>query len=114
MRYNWPGNVRELRNVIERAMILENKEQLDLADLPEELVQYSGGGESGAGSSAGGGDAAGLIVLPEDGVSLRDMEREMVRQALERTEGNKTRAARLLRISRDALRYKMQKFGLPG
>ena len=115
MRYNWPGNVRELRNVIERAMILENKEQLDLADLPEELVHVSGGeGAAGSGSAAGdGNDAASVIVLPEGGISLRDMEREMVRQALERTEGNKTRAARLLRISRDALRYKMQKFGLP-
>jgi DNA-binding NtrC family response regulator len=100
-------------------MILENKEQLDLGDLPEELVHVSGGGD-GAGAAAagaagdGGSDAAGLIVLPEGGISLRDMEREMVRQALERTEGNKTQAARLLRISRDALRYKMQKFGLPG
>jgi DNA-binding NtrC family response regulator len=116
-RYNWPGNVRELRNVIERAMILENKSQLDLRDLPEELVQYSESPETddaavGAGTGTAGTTPTTGFVLPEGGISLREMERELVRQALDRTGGNKTQAARLLKISRDALRYKMQKFGL--
>ena len=118
-RYSWPGNVRELRNVIERAMILENKAMLDLADLPEELVRRAEVQvpdddllEAAGIETAARGSAA--LALPEGGIALRDMEREMVRQALERTAGNRTRAARLLRISRDALRYKMQKFGLDG
>ena len=54
----------------------------------------------------------GGIVLPDGGVSLREVERELVRQALDRTAGNQTRAAKLLRISRDALRYKMKSYGL--
>jgi DNA-binding protein Fis len=63
-------------------------------------------------SGAETASAAGLIRLPEAGVSLRDVQFELVRQALERTGGNQTKAAQLLRISRDALRYKMKSFGL--
>ena len=100
--YYWPGNVRELRNVIERAMILESKELLDVDDLPSEILR--GGGTNGGGVSP--------FRLPETGYALESMEREMVRQALDRTSGNQTRAARLLDISRDALRYKMKKFNL--
>jgi DNA-binding NtrC family response regulator len=114
-RYDWPGNVRELRNVIERAMILENREALDVTDLPEEIVQ-TGNGQAGDGAEAAESEAAdsdgSSVRLPEDGISLRQVEYELVRQALEKTSGNQTRAARLLRISRDALRYKMKKFGL--
>jgi DNA-binding NtrC family response regulator len=115
VRYRWPGNVRELRNVIERAMILENKSELDLTDLPEELVQYASAGEEDDGEASSAAGAPGSpITLPDGGISLRDVEYELVRQALEQTRGNKTRAARLLRISRDALRYKAEKFGLGG
>lgn len=119
VRYQWPGNVRELRNVIERVMILENREELDVTDLPEEIVQGPGpppasgeeGEEAEAEEAASG--APGLdLELPPGGVSLRAVERELVRLALERTRGNQSRAARLLRISRDALRYKVKKFGL--
>jgi two-component system response regulator AtoC len=115
-RHDWPGNVRELRNVIERVMILEDREELDVTDLPEELVQRAGPAEDDdlaedpAGAPAA--SAAGWVRLPEAGVSLRDVQYELVRQALERTGGNQTKAARLLRISRDALRYKMKSFGL--
>jgi DNA-binding NtrC family response regulator len=114
VRYDWPGNVRELKNVIERVMILENREEIDVTDLPEEIVQGWEGGDDEAveGSSGASLSASGLLVLPEEGVSLRDLQRELVRQALERTGGNQTRAARLLRISRDALRYKMKTYGL--
>ena len=116
-RYRWPGNVRELRNVVERAMILENKSVLDLTDLPEELVREAEvrQADEDLPEAAGVDDVSrspAPLALPEGGIALRDVEREMVRQALERTEGNRTRAARLLRISRDALRYKMQKFDL--
>ena len=113
-RYHWPGNVRELKNVIERVMILETREELGVADLPKEIVQASELDDEE--TVADGGDAPGqparLLDLPEEGISLREVQRELVRQALERTGGNQSRAARLLRISRDALRYKVKSFGL--
>ncbi len=113
MNYDWPGNVRELKNILERAMILETRDQLDLDDLPEEIVQFDGD-RNRRSKTAATNQASGVsgIVLPEGGVSLKDAEFELVRQALESTAGNQSKAARLLRISRDALRYKMKKFGL--
>jgi two-component system, NtrC family, response regulator AtoC len=115
VRYDWPGNVRELRNVIERVTILEDHEDMDVPDLPEEILHASepGAGEEPApGGGAPSSGAAQLVCLPEEGVSFRDVQYELVRQALERTGGNQTKAAQLLRISRDALRYKMRSFGL--
>jgi len=115
-RHDWPGNVRELRNVIERVMILEDRDELDVTDLPEEILQRSGPAEdedvAQDPSAAPAASAAALVRLPDEGVSLRDVQYELVRQALDRTSGNQTRAAQLLRISRDALRYKMKSFGL--
>jgi DNA-binding NtrC family response regulator len=116
LRYDWPGNVRELRNVIERAMILESKDELDVADLPEEIV-HTGGVDPGSARPAAETSSAessrdGGIGLPDGGISLREVERALVVQALDKTDGNQSQAARLLRISRDALRYKMKKFGL--
>jgi len=100
--YSWPGNVRELKNVIERAMILENKTELTISDLPKEIREPSASAEAADGNG---------YRLPDSGYSLERMEGEMVRQALEKTRGNQTHAAKLLSISRDALRYKMKKFG---
>ena len=108
-QYGWPGNVRELRNVVERAMILENKEYLDLEDLPHALREPFENTEDA--EAVGGAGIAGL-ELPEGGYGLRQMEEQMVRSALEKTEGNQSRAAELLDISRDSLRYKMRKFGM--
>jgi len=108
-RHSWPGNVRELRNVIERAMILENKEFLDLEDLPHAL-RTPFENFDGSGSVRGAGTAA--FQLPDTGYGLREMEELMVRQALDKTDGNQSRAAELLDISRDSLRYKMRKLGL--
>jgi DNA-binding NtrC family response regulator len=105
MRYHWPGNVRELRNVIERAMILETKETLDVEDLPSEMREVRSGEPNGEPAGPG-------FALPESGYALKQMEREMLRQALQKTGGNQSRAASLLNISRDALRYKMKKYGL--
>jgi DNA-binding NtrC family response regulator len=108
-QYGWPGNVRELRNVVERAMILENKEFLDLEDLPHSLRALF---EDFDVSETAGRAGTAAFELPDGGYGLREMEEQMVRQALEKTDGNQSRAAELLDISRDSLRYKMKKFGL--
>jgi DNA-binding NtrC family response regulator len=106
VRYGWPGNVRELRNVIERAMILETKERLGVDDLPGEIRASSPAGHGDEPSERAG------FALPEEGYGLKKMEEDMLRQALTKTGGNQSRAATLLNISRDALRYKMKKYGL--
>jgi DNA-binding NtrC family response regulator len=104
--YKWPGNVRELRNVIERAMILEDDDTITTKYLPRGLA-----GESRAGSETpvDGARSMNLFRLPVDGVSLDDVALSLVKQALERSGGNQTRAAELLDISRDQLRYRMKK-----
>ncbi len=102
IQYDWPGNVRELRNVIERAMILEDTGELLPAHLPPEIAR----------SPAGPAVEAAKFQLPQSGVNLEEVEREFVRQALEMTRGNQTRAAPLLGLTRDELRYRLKKFGL--
>ncbi|MCB9727683.1 MAG: sigma-54-dependent Fis family transcriptional regulator [Deltaproteobacteria bacterium] len=105
-RYEWPGNVRELRNVIERILILERDATIIRRDhLPPEIRRR-------AGQAAVPGQAAPTFVLPEGGVNLEELELSLLMQALERTEGNQSRAARLLGISRYALRYRMEKHDL--
>jgi DNA-binding NtrC family response regulator len=104
-RYEWPGNVRELRNVIERAMILEDEETITTKYLPRGLA-----GESRTGSEArGGSTSTDRFRLPPGGVSLDEVEMSLVRQALDRSGGNQTKAAELLDISRDQLRYRLKK-----
>jgi two-component system response regulator AtoC len=105
MSHDWPGNVRELRNAIERAMILEETGLITPSSLPIAISRP----EPGA-------TAAVLPLptadIPADGLSLEDNERHLLARALEKTNGNQTQAARLLRITRDTLRYKMKKFNL--
>ncbi len=100
--YNWPGNVRELKNVLERAMILVEGDTLLMEHLPIEILGQA---------SKQGGVIEG-IRIPLEGISMEKVEEALVKQALKMTNGNQTRAAKLLDISRDALRYRMQKFGL--
>lgn len=100
--YDWPGNVRELKNVIERAMILSEGDILLMDDLPIEILGQAPKQD---------GEIEGIRIPPK-GISLEKVEKALVRQALKMTNGNQTRAAKLLDISRDALRYRMQKFGL--
>ena len=100
--YGWSGNVRELRNVIERASILEDGDLVTSAHLPADML----GGHSGA-----TGQADSTFILPAEGVPLETVEFELAKQAIERTGGNLTRAAKLLDISRDQLRYKLRKTG---
>jgi len=106
MTYSWPGNIRELRNVIERVMILENKERIELEDLPHSIIDAS---VSPAGAAAAGGAGSAFEV---GAMTLEEMERQAIFQALEKAGQNQVRAAKLLGISRDTLRYRMKKFGL--
>jgi transcriptional regulator with PAS, ATPase and Fis domain len=98
----WPGNVRELRNVIERIMILENKECIDLEDLPAAL-------RSGITHRPG---AAGPAPVGVGSVTLEEMEKHAISEALDKAGQNQVQAAKLLGITRDTLRYRMKKFGL--
>src|SRR5690349_12242465 len=103
-KYNWPGNVRELRNVIERALILEENDQITTEYLPGGLLMSPR--QTASMTSA---DLPAQFVLPADGISLDEAELSFVRQAIERSGGNQTRAAELLGISRDQLRYRLKK-----
>lgn len=102
LNYPWYGNARELRNVIERVCILEDTEVILPEHLPAEILCYQKAEMTEEQS----------IDLPVGGISLKNVEKDLVIQALQKTEGNQTKAAKLLDISRDALRYKMHKFGL--
>ncbi|HEX5602677.1 MAG TPA: sigma-54 dependent transcriptional regulator [Pyrinomonadaceae bacterium] len=98
--YSWPGNVRELENTVERMAVLTTGKTITVDDLPENVRQppnYV---------------ANVLLELPPDGLSIEQVEREIIRQALEMHSGNQTRAARYLDITRSALIYRMQKYGL--
>ncbi len=103
-RHRWPGNVRELLNAIERAVLLEEGAFVTTAFLPETHADAAG--------TQTGGPARPGVVLPPEGTSLERVEEELVRQAVALAGGNQTRAAKLLDISRDALRYKLKKFDI--
>jgi DNA-binding NtrC family response regulator len=105
-KYNWPGNVRELRNVIERALILEDEEQITTEYLPDGIMPVRVPQPAADGSPPAPTTS---FVLPNEGISLDEAELSFVRQAIERSGGNQTRAAQLLGISRDQLRYRLKK-----
>ncbi len=95
--YSWPGNIRELRNAVERAMLLAHGEQLQPGDFPIQQPDQP---------------MQGAFRLPADGLKIEELERDLVTQALARTGGNQTRAAALLGMNRDQIRYRVEKFGL--
>ena len=108
--YAWPGNVRELKNVIERVLLLEADDEIRPEHLPAEM---SGGGVRGPGSHAGFATGAAVDPFPAGAVRpLAELEKMAIEHALGVCEGNKTRAAQLLGISRQTLRTKLKEFAL--
>jgi DNA-binding NtrC family response regulator len=103
INYSWPGNVRELKNLIEKILILEKGPTIIPQHLPSEISRQ--GDPSGPGFEFS-------LELPEEGFSLEEMEKAFLKKALAKAEGNQTRAAQLLGISRDVLRYRIKKFRL--
>lgn len=101
--YGWPGNVRELRNLVERAVLLADDGPLQ----PSDFGSVIGGVPVGAAATG-----TSPFSLPAQGVNLEEVERSLVVQALERAGGNQTRAAALLGLHRDQIRYRIEKFGL--
>lgn len=98
--YRWPGNIRELENVIERIVVLARENEIAPADLPDFLRRER--------------PAADILQLelPPSGISLESVEKELIVQALDKFAGNQTHAARYLDISRKALIYRMEKYGI--
>jgi two-component system NtrC family response regulator len=98
--YRWPGNVRELENVLERLLVLSSHKSIGEEDLPEEIRRVRPETSSF------------WLDLPDDGISLEGVERELIVRALERFKGNQTHAAKYLDISRRTLIYRMEKYGI--
>jgi DNA-binding NtrC family response regulator len=94
--HDWPGNARELRNVLERVLLLDDEDPIPLQALPPNVQGLDGSRDR-------------MMVLPAAGLCLDDLERELIEQAMQRSNGNKTAAARLLGLSRDTMRYRLEK-----
>lgn len=103
MAYKWPGNVRELKNVVRGMVVLQETRVIMREHLPLEVSGPALRSETGRQDR---------FVLPEAGISLDEFEKDLILQALERAEHNKTKAAKLLKISYDSFRYQLKKFGL--
>ncbi len=98
LEHSWPGNVRELENVIERSLVMATGTHLDVSDVKFDLPRSRQA-------------ATGEFVLPE-GMSLDQYEQELIRHALKKADGNKSHAARLLGLTRNALRYRLTQMGM--
>ncbi|MCC6999728.1 MAG: sigma 54-interacting transcriptional regulator [Deltaproteobacteria bacterium] len=112
--YPWPGNVRELENTIERALVLCDGDVIDTEVLPDRL--RARGAAAAADASAGAGSPGGIPAMTAGDLSIkktsRAMEKELIRRALAKTQGNRTNAAKILEISHRALLYKIKEYGL--
>ena len=100
IEHDWPGNVRELENAIEHALAMADGKDIRVEHLPDWVKL-----QTRAATSA-------PFALPEGGVDLETLEQDLIRQALDRTGGNQSRAAQLLGISRPTLIYRMEKYGI--
>src|SRR5256714_6451026 len=98
--YSWPGNVRQLESAIERAILLAEGEKITLEDLPSEVRQDDGPA------------AEGTFKLPAEGINFEDVERNLITQAMEQTDYNITKAAKLLGLTVRTLQYRLEKFGI--
>jgi len=111
MRYHWPGNVRELQNVMERLVILSKGDRIEVSDLPRSLARSA---ETKPVQRQSAENLVGEISL---GDSVHEVERNLILKALQKCNNNKTRAARLLGLTRSTFRYKLSKispdFSLP-
>jgi transcriptional regulator with PAS, ATPase and Fis domain len=101
LAHSWPGNVRELSNCIERAMIFIDNDTIDLHDLVLTTPPADGGGADRQ-----------CWTVPPSGIDLEEVERRLILSALEQADNNKSKAARLLGLTRHTLRYRMEKHGL--
>lgn len=98
--YSWPGNVRQLESAIERAILLAENDKITLEDLPTEVRQEVGPAAEGA------------FKLPAEGINFEDVERNLITQAMEQTDYNITKAAKLLGLTFRTLQYRLEKFGI--
>jgi DNA-binding NtrC family response regulator len=105
MDYHWPGNVRELKNLVERFVVLENTVKIR----PEHLPLWI---SSGSGTQPAEKSFQKRFILPESGISLDALEKDLIIQSLERANDNMTVAARLLGVTYDSFRYQLKKFGI--
>jgi DNA-binding NtrC family response regulator len=108
MDFHWPGNIRELENIIERAVTLSTGTMLDVGDI---RLDVGPGGAAVVGPGMSPRDASGSFLPP--GMTLEQYEDEIIKEALRRAIGNKSQAARLLGLSRNAFRYRLSKLGVP-
>ncbi len=108
VRYDWPGNIRELQNILERACLLADKCIIDLSHLPPEItaMHEQTPAETPRAISQAGQDP------PKSGSALENMEKTLILQAIREHNGNQTRTAKALGISRDNLRYRIKKYGI--
>jgi two-component system NtrC family response regulator len=97
--YDWPGNVRQLENAVERLVLLTQGTEITTADLPDFLQ-----------ASIATQNETVPMALPEEGISLEALEKDLILQALKKSAGNQTRAARYLNMSRRALAYRLEKY----
>ncbi|MEJ2200996.1 MAG: sigma 54-interacting transcriptional regulator, partial [Desulfuromonadaceae bacterium] len=103
-QYHWPGNIRELKNVLERCVVLENVEVLTEEHLPLDIANRQPITQERRRRFQ--------IFLPDEGIALQDVEKELIRLALEKTNHNMTQSAKLLQISYDSFRYQAKKYDL--